>query len=170
MKLIVGLGNPDREYQNTRHNIGQTTILAFAKKLNLTFSSKPSLKSHLVQIGQGSEAAILAYPDTFMNLSGLSVQKLVRFYKISPSNLYLVHDDLDLGVGEWKLQFNRGPAGHHGVESVIQHLGTQEFWRYRIGIGRSPTVPVESYVLQPFSQDESLQILSVVDSVTQSLP
>jgi PTH1 family peptidyl-tRNA hydrolase len=169
MKLIVGLGNPGAKYDHTRHNVGKSTVLELAQRLNISFSLKKSLGAYIAQIGQGSGATLLAYPDSYMNLSGFSVQKLVNFYKIPPENAFLIHDDLDLGVGEWKLQFNRGPAGHHGVESTIEQLGTQEFWRYRVGIGRSSTVPVESYVLQPFSQDELVIINSVIDTVVSSI-
>ncbi|MFA6602925.1 MAG: aminoacyl-tRNA hydrolase [Candidatus Shapirobacteria bacterium] len=169
MKLIIGLGNPGAKYEHTRHNVGKNTVFELAKRLNLSFSLKKSLGAYIAQIGQGSGATLLAYPDSYMNLSGFSIQKLVNFYKIPPANLYVIHDDLDLGVGEWKLQFNRGPAGHHGVESTIEQLGTQEFWRYRIGIGRNPTIPVESYVLQPFSPTEKEIIYANIDKIISEL-
>lgn len=149
MKLFIGLGNPSKKYQNTRHNLGQTIV----KKL-------------IEKYGQKKNDLMFAISDSFMNESGPSVQKLVHFYKISPQNLYLIHDDLDLGVGEYRLQFDRGPAGHHGVESVIQSLGTQAFNRFRVGIGK-PTapIPVEDYVLQPFSADEKVIIDQTIDKI-----
>lgn len=169
MNLIVGLGNPGQNYAATRHNIGKSAVLSLANKLNLDLTTKKNLATNLAQIRQGSVATILAYPTTFMNESGIAGQKLINFYKINPKNLYVIHDDLDLEVGEWKLQFNRGPAGHHGVESIIQHLGTQEFWRYRIGIGKDPIIPVESYVLQPFKAGDLAQINTVLDTILLDL-
>lgn len=141
MKLFIGLGNPDKKYENTRHNVG-----------HLLISRLPASKSHLKS-------------DNYMNESGIFVQKQIHFYKIDPSDLYLIHDDLDLPVGEWRLQFDRGPAGHHGVESVIEHLGTQAFWRIRIGIGKPEIIPVEKYVLQPFSAEEKKKISEVIDTI-----
>ena len=141
MKLFIGLGNPDKKYENTRHNVG-----------HLLISRLPPSKSHLKS-------------DNYMNESGIFVQKQIHFYKIEPSSLYLIHDDLDLPVGEWRLQFDRSPAGHHGVESVIEHLGTQAFWRIRIGIGKPKKIPVEKYVLQPFSTEEKKKINEVIDTI-----
>jgi len=150
MRLIVGLGNPDKKYAGTRHNVGHQ-IIDILKEKNLS------------QTKFGAN-------DGYMNESGLSVQKIVHFYKVDLNNFYLVHDDLDLPVGEYRLQFDRGPAGHHGVESVIQHLGTQAFWRIRVGIGK-PTnnVPVEDYVLQKFSPDELVLINQTIDKITSEL-
>lgn len=144
MKLIIGLGNPGKKYQNTRHNIGQL----IASKLESTPTAK------------------IAITDTFMNESGSAVQKLTHFYKISPTDLYLIHDDLDLPVGEYRLQFNRGPAGHHGVESVIQHLGTQAFNRIRVGIGHpTDNTSAEDYVLRSFTADEKVKIETTIDKI-----
>jgi len=149
MKLIVGLGNPGKKYQNTRHNVGQM----------VTAKLKPV------------PGFIFANTDGYMNESGFSVQKLVHFYKVDPANLYLIHDDLDLPVGEYRLQFDRGPAGHHGVESSIQQLGTQAFWRIRIGIGKPANIPVEDYVLMPFTPDEKVIINQTIDKiVTEVIP
>lgn len=148
MKLIIGLGNPGKKYQNTRHNIGQILI-----------SKLPELP--------GTKTAIT---DTFMNESGQSVQKLVHFYKQPIESLYIVHDDLDLPIGEYRVQFDRGAAGHHGVESVIQHLNSQAFWRIRIGIGHPNSIPVESYVLQPFTSEEKVIIDQTIDKIVTDLP
>jgi len=145
MKLIIGLGNPDKEYQNTRHNIGHNVI-------------------NLLQKTNASQTK-LAINDGYMNEAGISVQKQVHFYKIDLENFYLVHDDLDLPVGEYRVQFDRGPAGHHGVESVIQHLGSQAFWRIRIGIGKPEKTPVEKYVLQPFTSEEKVIINETIDKI-----
>ena len=150
MKLFVGLGNPDKKYSSTRHNIGHY-LISILEKLNL-----PQTK---FGINSG-----------YMNEAGDSVQKLVHFYKIDLTDFYLIHDDLDLPVGEYRLQFDRGPAGHHGVESVIQHLGTQAFNRIRIGIGKPPTdVLVENFVLQKFTSEEKVIIDGVIDKITKEI-
>lgn len=162
MKLIFGLGNPDRQYTNTRHNIGQTII----KKLASNFTHSSKLKSYQ----SPTSDSIYAYSTEYMNNSGISIALIARFYKIPPNQICLIHDDLDLPVGEWKLQFDRGPAGHNGVQSVIDHLGTQAFWRYRIGIGHPiDLVPVESYVLQPFTPEEKGIIDQTIDKIVEDL-
>ena len=163
MKLIVGLGNPGKIYQNTRHNLGANVILNLTKNLQL----KPKFQAGIKKC----PGRIYAASTTYMNESGLSVQKLVNFYKINLSDLYVVHDDLDLEVGEWKLQFDRGHAGHHGIESIIQHLGSQQFWRLRIGIGHPPVnIPVDDYVLKPFLSEEKEKISAVIDKIVREIP
>lgn len=142
--IFIGLGNPGKIYQNTRHSIGQTIIN---------------------RLGDSPQNSLFLKTDQYMNNSGIFVQKTVNFYKITPDHLYIIHDDLDLGVGEWRLQFDRGPAGHHGVESIIQHLNTQAFWRFRVGIGRSENIPVEDYVLKPFLPAEKVLIEEVIDKI-----
>jgi len=143
MNLIIGLGNPGKEYQHTRHNVGHMV----ADKYDKIFKT-----------------------DTYMNESGIFVQKKVHFYKIPLENLFIIHDDLDVPIGEYRLQFDRGPAGHHGIESIIQHLNSQAFWRYRIGIGRPPeNIPVEKYVLQPFNSSEKVLIDQVIDKIVAEL-
>lgn len=122
MKLIVGLGNPGSRYQNTRHNVGQWAVDALASKVKSKISNAKLIKTSI-----------------FMNESGKEVNKLVGQLGIRQlGDLLIVHDDLDLLPGQWKLQFNCSSAGHKGVQSVIDELGTQEFWRLRIGIGKPP--------------------------------
>ena len=156
MKLIVGLGNPDKKYQNTRHNLGQKIIIDYVEKFYKTsLINKPNLSAKIYEIGQGSDKTIFAIPAEYMNNSGITVQKISQFYKISPLDIYVIHDDLDLPIGEYRVQFDRGPAGHNGIKSIIENLGTQQFNRIRIGIGKSQNnIPVEDYVLQPFSSEE----------------
>lgn len=166
MKLFFGLGNPGKDYENTRHNLGQMVIRNFAKKNSFSLSLKNKLQS---EVGESSQN-IFAVSTEYMNISGTSIQKVAAFYKISPENIYLVHDDLDLPVGEWKLQFDRGPAGHNGVKSTIENLGTQAFWRIRIGIGHpSEFIPVEDYVLKPFSSDEKVLISQTIDKISEEI-
>jgi len=163
MKLFVGLGNPGKKYQHTRHNLGQMVIMSLSKDLKITSNSFSKLSAQIAE-HQGSKFAVL---DTYMNESGFAVSKIVNYFKIDPQDLYIIHDDLDLPVGEYRLQFDRGPAGHNGVTSVIEQLGTQAFNRIRIGIGK-PTTPVdvEDYVLQPFSKDELVLITQTIDKIS----
>ena len=150
MKLLVGLGNLDDKYAHTRHNIGHQFIDRLKQKC------PPEIK--------------LGTNDGYMNESGSSVQRQVNFYKVNLTDFYLVHDDLDLPVGEWRLQFDRGAAGHHGVESVVQHLGSQAFWRIRIGIGRPDgEMPIERYVLQKFTPEEKSQIDQTIDKIVHDI-
>ncbi|MFA6250563.1 MAG: aminoacyl-tRNA hydrolase [Candidatus Shapirobacteria bacterium] len=165
MSLFIGLGNPGSKYQSTRHNLGQNVILNLFQLLGLTPKSHPKLLAHIAQSGH-----FYAYTTTYMNESGISAQKIVNFYKIPSAGLYLIHDDLDLPVGEWRLQFGRGPAGHKGVESVVSHLGSQDFWRFRLGIGHprdssNPGLPVEDYVLMPFTPPEQVLIEAVIAKI-----
>jgi len=150
MKLFIGLGNSGKQYQQTRHNIGHQFIEILKTK---------NLSNSKFDVNTG-----------FMNEAGLSVQKIVHFYKVDLNNFYLVHDDLDLPVGEYRIQFDRGPAGHHGVESVIGHLGTQAFKRIRIGIGKPPEfVEVADYVLQKFSKEEKNIIDQTFNKIIKEL-
>ena len=162
MKLFFGLGNPGKQYQNTRHNLGQMIInnyLEAQRAEHIRIKSK--LNSSLIEINKN----IFAISTGFMNESGIALQKVTAFYKISPENIYIIHDDLDLPVGEWRLQFDRGPAGHNGVKSVIENLGTQAFWRIRIGIGKPEFDNAEEYVLKPFSKEEKVIIRGTIDKI-----
>jgi len=130
IKLIVGLGNPGKEYENTRHNTGFLFIDALAKQFETPdFEFNKKLQSEISRF-----KIILAKPQTFMNKSGLAVSALIKFYKIKPENILIVHDDIDILWSEFKISFGRSSAGHKGVESIIKSLKTKNFWRLRIGI------------------------------------
>ncbi len=159
MKLFFGLGNPDKKYQNTRHNLGQMVINKIAKN---KFDNFPKLKAKIFRDGNN----FYAISTDYMNLSGITAQKILNYFKIDPKDLYIIHDDLDLGVGEWKTQLDRGPAGHNGVISVIENIGTQAFNRIRIGIGKPQNnIPVEDYVLQSFLPKER----DIIDKVIKEI-
>jgi PTH1 family peptidyl-tRNA hydrolase len=152
--LIVGLGNPGREYRENRHNVGFMLIDRLAVKLNARFSRMQS-KALVASVTYDEQKIILAKPQTFMNLSGHSVQGLVHFYKISIINLLIAHDDLDLPVGVIRIRPDGSSAGQKGMESIIQRLGTDEFARIRLGIGRPPgQMQAPDYVLQDFADDD----------------
>jgi PTH1 family peptidyl-tRNA hydrolase len=171
MYLVVGLGNPGPEYEDTRHNLGFKVIDELALRLGI----KELVEKHHSFMGEGKigeHRVILAQPQTFMNNSGLAVRGLLQWYKLKPQNLILVYDDVDLEVGQIRIREKGGAAGHHGVESVINSMGTSEFPRVRIGIGReNPTADVTEYVLQkiPPSQKEILDeaILKAADAVQE---
>ena len=165
MKILIGLGNPDSKYIYTRHNLGQLVITKLAADLKVKLEKHPKTNSQLAKYHH----SYFGITNEYMNNSGLSISKILNFFKIESPDLYLIHDDLDLPIGEWKLQFDRGPAGHNGVISTIGNLGTQAFWRLRIGIGHPIAIPVESYVLQPFTSDEQVIINQTIDKIVIEL-
>ncbi len=158
IKLIIGLGNPGEEYKNTRHNIGFIFADSLAKLLKAPdFEFNKKLNSDVSKI---SKKLILAKPRTFMNKSGLSVLSLVKFFKIKPENVLVIHDDIDIMWGQFKLSFGRSSAGHKGIESVIKALKTKNFWRLRIGI--QPTVKkhtsADRIILKQFTPAEDKEL------------
>ena len=164
--LIVGLGNPGREYRETRHNVGFMLLDRLAVKINARFTrlqSKALVASafyHPDKFDALDNKIILAKPQTFMNLSGQSVKGLVHFYKLPLTNLLVAHDDLDLPVGTIRLRPDGGSAGQKGMASILEQLGTDVFARLRIGIGRPPgQMQAPDYVLQGFSNAD-LEIIS----------
>ena len=149
--LIVGLGNPGKKYKNTRHNVG--------------FKAIDELKK------QKLEGAVLAKPKTFMNQSGRAVREMIRNLKLEIRNLIVVHDDIDLPLGKFKIQKSRGAAGHKGVQSIINELKTKDFWRIRIGICPKTGKPknVEKFVLQKFTREEEKTIKEVIKKATSEV-
>ncbi len=154
MKLIVGLGNPGPQYLLSRHNAGFIVVDALAREENIAFD----MKKFDSFFGKGSISGVpvlLAKPQTFMNLSGTAVGKIVRFFKIDISDVIVIHDDLDLSFNNVRVKMGGGNAGHKGLRSVIDHLANSEFVRIRVGIGKpSDKEMVEDYVLERFSEDE----------------
>ncbi|MEW5830062.1 MAG: aminoacyl-tRNA hydrolase [Chloroflexota bacterium] len=157
--LIVGLGNPGREYKDNRHNFGFMLVDRLCVRLNVR-GMKVQSKAIVLSTNYEGRKLIFAKPQTYMNLSGQSVQGLLRFYKLPLENLLLAHDDLDLPFGTIRLRPGGGPGGQKGVGNTIQQLGTQDFPRLRLGIGRPPgRMDSADYVLQDFP-DADLTILS----------
>lgn len=166
-KLIVGLGNPDKKYVKTRHNVGFMVIESFAKELGIEPSAKnKNYKSWLWR--HDDMTTLLVEPLTYMNNSGIAVAELVHFYKLHLNEILVINDDLDLPLGTIRLRVGSASAGHNGVESINTVLSSAEYARIRVGIGRPPqNIPAESYVLQEFNDDEVELIGKVVDCVTQ---
>jgi PTH1 family peptidyl-tRNA hydrolase len=168
MKLIVGLGNPGKEYAANRHNIGFLCLNYIAKSHRINLDKKQAK----ARIGTGTIAGnevVLARPQTYMNLSGISVSQLILKYKIALDDLIVVHDDLDLPLGKIRIRKGSGPAGHNGIKSIIASVGTQDFIRVRVGISRPQTEEdnklesIVDYVLGDFSEEE----MKIVDETVR---
>ncbi len=173
MVLIIGLGNPGRRYKRTRHNIGFRILDQFCQDHGLPgFRLQKKFQAEISQGLIENEQVILAKPQTFMNDSGRAVKAIVNFYKLALTDLIVVHDDLDLVLGDFKVSENRGSAGHKGVESIIGELASQDFSRLRLGIksfeDRSQG-SVKEFVLQKFSRDEEKIVKQIVKKAGQTL-
>ncbi|MBJ8077156.1 aminoacyl-tRNA hydrolase [Bacillus cereus group sp. N12] len=154
MKLIVGLGNPGREYELTRHNIGFMAIDELAKRWNISLNEQ-KFKGVFGAGFVNGEKVILLKPLTYMNLSGESIRPLMDYYKIDVDDFVVMYDDLDIPVGKLRLRMKGSAGGHNGVKSTISHLGTQEFQRIRMGIDRPKNgMKVVDYVLGRFTSEE----------------
>ena len=167
--LIVGLGNPGREYRLNRHNIGFRAIDRLAQVWGITLGNVRN-KALIGQGLRGEVRVILAKPQTFMNLSGQSVAPLLRFYKIPLEKMLVIYDDLDLPLGTLRLRENGGSAGHKGMTSIIEQLGFNDFPRLRLGIGRpAGRMPVEDYVLQNFTEKEEDLLSTLLDRSVEAV-
>ncbi len=157
--LIAGLGNPEKKYYQTRHNFGWRVVDHLVDRLDLT--QPETTVSYRLWI---KSPLLLLQPLTFMNRSGEAVSEVARFFKIEFSNLLIVHDDLDLDLGVMRIKEDGGAAGHHGIESIQESLGTDHFTRLRLGIGRPEKgLSAEDYVLQPFASDEADLVKRIID-------
>jgi PTH1 family peptidyl-tRNA hydrolase len=177
MKLIVGLGNPGRGYANNRHNVGFICLSHFARTQGIRFDKKQGR----ARIGTGEIAdskVVVAKPQTYMNLSGESVSRLIKKFDINLDDLLVIHDDLDLPLGRIRIRLGGGSGGHNGVDSIINALGSQDFIRLRVGIGRpvkneDSTEPSDdeiiTYVLSDFTPDEKQAITQVIPRVSEAI-
>ena len=154
MKLIAGLGNVGNKYTFTRHNAGFMLVDSIAINAGLTFRDNSKLKCLMTKFVNNGEEYLLIKPTTFMNLSGEAVRAVSDYYKIAVNDILIVFDDITLDIGKIRFRPNGSDGGHNGIKSVIQHLGTKDIARLKIGIGPQPSIPSEVYVLQNFSQDE----------------
>ncbi len=166
--LLIGLGNPGREYRDNRHNVGFMLIDRLAVRLNAR-GMKLQSKAIVTDVVYEDYKLILAKPQTYMNLSGHSVQGLAHFYKIPLENILVAHDDLDLPFGALRIRPGGGPGGQKGVASTIERLGSKDFPRLRIGIGRPPgRMDPADYVLQNFPKDEMSALSEILDRAEQA--
>jgi PTH1 family peptidyl-tRNA hydrolase len=158
MLLVVGLGNPGSKYENTRHNVGFMFLDYLAVKAGVSFKGG-RWDAETARLPPEVGGWLLAKPTSFMNLSGQPVARLASYHQIEPAKIIVVHDDLDLEGGRLKVVFDRGPGGHNGIKSIIEHLGTRQFVRLRVGIGRPPEyMAPAAFVLSRFSAAERTEL------------
>ncbi len=168
MKIIVGLGNPTKEYENTRHNVGFMVIDELMNKWS-TPSMKQQFKGEVVKVKRNGEDIILLKPLTYMNLSGESLIQVMNFYKVPVEDVLVIYDDLDIPTGKLRLRQSGSAGGHNGIKSIIQHVQTQNFQRLRVGIDRDSRIPVVNYVLGKFTKEEKPLIDEGILQATQAI-
>ncbi len=155
IKLIVGLGNPGEKYKKTRHNIGFILLDLLAKKMNTDFEFNSKFNAEIAEFKLGTKKIILCKPMAFMNNSGQVVSKIINYYRIDLNNILIIQDEIDLAFKKIKFATNSSSAGHKGIQSLINHLGTKEFQRLRFGIKhKTNSLPTEIFVLKDFSKEE----------------
>jgi len=176
MKLIVGLGNPGRGYAHNRHNVGFVCLNHFARTQGIRFDRKQGK----ARVGTGEVAGsqvLLARPQTYMNLSGQSVSRLMKKFNINLNDLVVIHDDLDLPLGKIRLRHGSSSGGHKGIDSIISSLGSQDFTRLRVGIGRPTTeglaptseADIVAYVLSNFTPEEKQIVAQVIPKASEAI-
>ncbi len=178
--LIIGLGNPEKKYFQTRHNAGFILLDELRKKWNLpTFSAR---KKFIAEISEGNiihhlptTLCLLTKPQTFMNFSGEAVKKIIDYYKLGTENIIVIHDDLDIEIGKWKISYGSSSGGHNGVQNIIDNLGTQNFFRIRIGVekegGREKRglISGEKFVLENLTTEELEKIKKLADPIAEKI-
>ncbi len=162
MKLIVGLGNPGNEFQNTRHNIGFMVIDEYAKQHSVNINQKKfdALSAEIIING---EKVILVKPQTYMNLSGIAIKRFVDYYKINIADILIIHDDLDLSFGTYRLRLSGSSGGHNGLKSINEALNTQDYKRLKIGISNDKTIDTKDYVLGHFNNNDKDIVNNIID-------
>lgn len=165
MKLVVGLGNPGKEYKNTRHNVGFDVIDLYLQKNNIN-SMKEKFQGLYAETNINGEKVIFLEPQKYMNLSGEVVKKYVDFFKISSNDILVIHDDLDQKVGKIKLKQNSSSGGHNGIKDIEKNLGTKEYKRLKIGISNDKKMDTKDFVLGKFSKEERKLIDEAIEIST----
>ncbi len=176
MKLIVGLGNPGRGYANNRHNVGFVCLNHFAKTQGIRFDKKQGTARIGISEIAGSKV-VLARPQTYMNLIGQSVSRLIKKFNINLDDLLVIHDDLDLPLGKIRIRYGSSSGGHKGIDSIISSLGSQNFSHLRVGIGRPTTegfaetneANIVAYVLSNFTSEEKQIVVQVIPRVSEAI-
>lgn len=167
--VVIGLGNPGNKYERTRHNIGFMAVDFIAGKRGWSFKDEKFFASSLAKGQIDDKQLNLLKPQTYMNLSGEAVRAFLSFYKLGLQKLVVVMDDADLPFGELRLKSSGGSGGHNGLKSIEEMLGTQEFPRLKVGIGRSSKIALVDYVLQPFSEEEEKEIPRLLLHIEEAL-
>lgn len=169
MKLIVGLGNPGKEYENTRHNIGFMVIDNYLKNKSVIWQNKMNAMCTTLNIDD--EKVYFIKPETYMNLSGNAVGAYARYFKITPEDILVIQDDLDLAVGKYRIKINSSAGGHNGIKSIIEHLNSNAFARLKVGISHNTKGDVKDYVLGTFNKEEREAIANlypIFDKIIES--
>jgi peptidyl-tRNA hydrolase, PTH1 family len=171
MKLIVGLGNPGKEYDGTRHNFGFAVLDKLAAKYEATFSLNKKFHAETCELFIEGEKIILVKPQTFMNKSGESVREIVGFYNISNDRVWVIYDDIDLDIGSVRIRKSGSSGGHKGVQSIIDNIGTEEFVRFRLGIksDKCDCLSTEEVVLQRFGKEEESLMNEAIDKAVTEI-
>ena len=162
MKMIVGLGNPGKEYELTRHNMGFMVINYYAKLNNIS-DFKEKFNGLYAKVYKDNEYFVLLKPLSYMNLSGTVIKKFASFYKIKPEDILIIHDDLDLPVGKIKIKYKGSSGGHNGIKNIIENLKTEEFPRFKIGISKSDDITYKDYVLGKFNSEDIEKINKILE-------
>lgn len=167
IKLIVGLANPGREYENTRHNAGEWFVRELSADIHTDFRAFSKFHGLLAEARRDDQPYFLLIPTTYMNLSGRAVKAVASYYKIPPESILIAHDEVDLPTGTIKLKFDGGDGGHNGLKDIINHLSTKKFYRLRIGVGRPrPGQDTADYVLdKPSKSDRQLIDNAIMQSM-----
>ncbi|NMA01113.1 MAG: aminoacyl-tRNA hydrolase [Clostridia bacterium] len=169
MFLIIGLGNPGQKYKDTRHNVGFKVIDKIAQNLNIEVDKKEHQGLVQSTFWHG-EKILLVKPQTYMNLSGQTVGELINYYHDQIDDLLVIHDDLDLPVGQLRFKKDGGTGGHNGLKSIVEHLNSQDFNRLKIGIGHPQgSMDVKNYVLTSFSEEERQSLEETIDRATEAV-
>lgn len=177
MILIVGLGNPGKKYQNTRHNFGFMVLEKIAQKKEIVFRLEPTYKARFADyarlptpeaVGNGGQGNLdnrikLVEPQEYMNNSGAVIKKIKDYWRVDDEDIWVVYDEVDLALGKIRITYDGSSAGHKGVQSIIDKIGKQ-FWRLRIGIGKNDSIPTEQWVLMDFSPKEKKVVAKVIDA------
>jgi PTH1 family peptidyl-tRNA hydrolase len=172
MKLIVGLGNPGENYANTRHNLGFMVLDRLAEKSHTpsTWKKDSKFESDCYTFTSDNKSYTLLKPQTFMNNSGKSVGSFANYYKVAPQDIAVVYDDLDIPLGSLRVRIGGSAGGHNGVKSIMQHLGTDEFMRIRVGIGISDQyLPSEEFVLETFHPSEKKAVEKMIKKTVEDI-
>lgn len=170
MKAIIGLGNPGKEYEKTRHNVGFLVVDELARRHDGEFTDKRSLEAEIAEVVIDSQRVLLVKPQTFMNVSGRSLSAMLSKYPVKLEDVVVVYDDADLPFGDVRVKASGSSAGHRGMESILSTLPKgSNVSRVRVGIGRPahPDIPLDEFVLAKWTTDEQKQLLSVIDSATE---
>lgn len=170
VKMIVGLGNPESKYNDTKHNIGFMAVDRIVKDLDVNFTEDKNFKAEIGSDFINGEKIYFIKPTTFMNNSGIAVKALLTYYNISIKDMIIIYDDLDMEVGKIRFRQKGSAGGHNGIKSIIAHLGTQEFDRIKVGIGRpNGRMTVINHVLGKFDKNDEIMILNTLDKVDNAV-